>query len=214
MSDRQRNVSHAGLDDMLTYQELKKFISLRNDIEHALHRQSGASGTTDVAPQMIGILNVSSTLLSDHSGVTLTEDVFTDIMQRSYSYEIAPRQVYCGPLIKRTISQYNTKVTRNIDASEKRQILRVDELDTDFGSVDVMMSRDQITAASKTTDTANTFIVIDPDYLQTGWLQRVRRERLSRDGLRDRFQISAELTLIYRTPVAINGATNCRPYIT
>lgn len=214
VSDRQRNVSHAGLDDMLTYQELKKFLWLRNCIEHALHRQSGASGTTDVAPQLIGMLNVSGTLLSDHSGVTLTESVFTDIMQRSYDYEVEPSQVYCGPFIKRTISQFNTKVTRNIDAAEKRQILRVDEVDTDFGAVDVMTSRDQLYPAAKTTDSANSFVILDPSLLQTGWLQRVRRERLSRDGLRDRFQISAELTLIYRTPYAINGATNCRPYIT
>jgi hypothetical protein len=49
--------------------------------------------------------------------------------------------------------------------------------------------------------------------LQTGWLQRIKSERISRDGLRERFQISAEVTLIYRAPEAINGASNVRPNI-
>jgi hypothetical protein len=213
VADRQRNVEHAGFADMLSYQERKKFLEIRNDIEHALHRGSGASGGTAAAPQLIGLLNVSSTLLSDHSGVTLTETVFNDIAQRGFDYEVDHSQAYVGPLLKRTISGYTTNVTRNIDASRRRQILAIDVYDGDFGTVEVIKSRDQLNAASSTTDAANSLLLIDPMRLQTGWLQRMRSERIPRDGLRDKFQISAELTLIYRTPKAINGATNVRPNI-
>jgi hypothetical protein len=213
VSDRQRNVEHAGFTDMLLYQERKKFLQLRNDIEHALHRGSAASGTTNVAPQLDGLLNISSTLVSDHSGVTLTEIVFNDILQRSFDYETEPRQAYVGPLLKRTVSGYTTNVTRNIDASRRRQILGIDIYDSDFGTIEIVKSRDQLNAATATTDTANSVMVIDPEMLQTGWLQRIKSERISRDGLRERFQISAEVTLIYRAPEAINGASNVRPNI-
>ena len=33
---------------MLSYQERKKFLEFKNDVEHALHRGSAASGTTNV----------------------------------------------------------------------------------------------------------------------------------------------------------------------
>lgn len=200
--------------DMLMYQERKKFLEARNDIEHALHRGSAASGTTDVAPQLNGLLNISSTLVSDHSGVTLTESVFNDVLQRSFDYSVEPRQAYVGPLLKRTISEYTTKVTRNVEATARQQILAIDTYSSDFGVIEVLKSRDQLNAASKTTDAANSVIIIDPEYLATGWLQRVKSERLARDGLRDRFQISAEVTLIYRAQEAINGASNVRPNIT
>ena len=213
VSDRQRNVTHAGTGDMLTYQERKLFLAHRNDIEHALHRGSAASGTTNVAPQLNGLLNHSSTLLSDHSGVTLTETVFNDILQRSFDFMVNLTQAYVGPLLKRTISGYTTNVTRNIDADRRRQILAIDNYDSDFGPVEVVKSRDQINAATKTTDTANTILIVDPELMQTGWLQRTRSERLARGGIRDSFQISSELTLIVRAPQAINGATNVRPNI-
>ena len=38
VSDKERQVDHAGFDDPFTYQELKKFLELKNDVEHALHR--------------------------------------------------------------------------------------------------------------------------------------------------------------------------------
>lgn len=145
--------------------------------------------------------------------MTLTESLFNDILQRTYSFDVNDVRLYGGPFIKRTVAGYTTSVTRNVNASEFKQIFRVDEYDSDFGTIAVMMSRDQIFPATKTTDTANTFVIIDPTMIQTGWLQRTRSERLSRDGLRDRFQISAELTLIVRSPQAINGATNVRPNI-
>ena len=192
---------------------MKKFLELRKDIELALTRGSAVSGGTNVAPQLDGMFNISNTLVSDHSGVTLTESLFNDILQRTFDYEVDQTQVYCGPYIKRTISAYTTNVTRNVNADSRVQVLRIDHYDSDFGTLEIFKHRYQFSGSSKTADEANSLLIIDPSMLQTGWLQRVRREVLSRDGLRDRFQISAELTLIYRSPKAINGATNVRPNI-
>jgi hypothetical protein len=145
--------------------------------------------------------------------VTLTEAVFNNMLQRSYDFQTEPRQAYVGPFLKRTVSGYTTNVTRNVDANRRRQILAIDIYDSDFGTVEILKSRDQLTGATAGADSANSVVIIDPEQLQTGWLQRVRTERLSRDGLRERFQISAELTLVYRVPEAINGGTNYRPNI-
>jgi hypothetical protein len=213
VSDRQRNVTHAGMADMFAYQERKKFLQFRNDIEHAIHRGSSVSGGTAAAPQFAGLLNISGTLLTVSSGITLTESVFNDHLQLFYDYNTNPSQVYGGPFVKRTAAGYTSNVTRNIQASERKQVFRIDFYDSDLGLLEIMMSRDQIQAATRTTDGANSFVILDPEQIQTGWLQRSRVEQLARDGLRDRFQISAEVTLIYRSPYAIGGATNIRPNI-
>lgn len=207
VSDTERQVDHAGFDDPFTYQEMKRFLELRNDMEHALHRGSAATGATNAARQMNGMLNVLSTNMTSSSGTTLTETVFNDILELVYQNgSVQPSEVYCNSRIKRTISGYNTKTTFNIDAKDKRQILATDFYGSDFGDLRIYLARDQLRSATAAAY-GNSWIVIDPKYFMTGWLQTVRRETLARDGLRDRFQMSAKATLIHKTEAAGGGMT-------
>jgi hypothetical protein len=216
VSDFQRAVEHAGTEDMELYQEGKYVKATLNDMEHAIHRGSYVTGNTSSARQMYGFLNVPSSYITELSGVTLTESIFNDLLQipRDNSVDVQFSVCFANSWIKRTISGYNTKITRNIDAMERRQMLVVDRYTGDFGDVDVYPCRDQITAAGKTTDTANSFVLIDPQYLELGFLKSLVSEQLARGGLSTKFQISAMMTLVYRTAKAIGGASNCRPYIT
>ena len=50
-------------------------------------------------------------------------------------------------------------------------------------------------------------MILDPNFFETGWLRPLISERLARDGLRDRFQVNAMMTLIFRTAKAGGGAT-------
>jgi hypothetical protein len=212
ISDRARSVARAGMADPFVYYEGKHIVELKRDMEIAILKGSAATGTTDTANQMNGFLNFLSTNKTDLSGVTLTETVFTDVLELTWgNTAMMPNEVYVGPKLKRTISQYSTKVTRFLDAKEQTQVLTTDSYASDFGPINHNLHRDLLSTAA---DTANELLLIDPNWFATGWLQPLRREVLSRDGKRDRYQISAEFTVLYRNEKAGAAVTNCRPYIT
>jgi hypothetical protein len=211
VSDRQRAVEHAGFDDPFVYYEGKHVVEIKRDMELAIVKGSAATGDTDTANQMNGFLNFLSTNNTDQSGVTLTEKIFNDVLELVWgNTAMFPNEVYVGPQLKRTISIYSTKVTPFVQAAERRQILTTSMYESDFGTLSVNLHRDLASAAAG----ANEMLVIDPNWFATGWLQPLRREILARDGKRDRYQISAELTVLFRNEKAGACVTNCRPYIT
>ena len=207
VSDEQSLVRHYGMEDPFTYQGVKKMNELLNDIEHALHRGSSASGETNVARQLGGFLNIAnSNVYTSSSGTTLTEEVFVDLLEAwlTNTYDIRPTIAFVNTLLKRTITGYNTNITRNIDADERRQVLNIMRHESDFGNVDIMYSEDQLRAASKTAQ-GNSVIFIDPEYLMIGWLRRPMIEPLTREGFSNRFQINAQCTLLYKSDIAVGG---------
>ncbi len=209
VSDEQRLVQHAGLDDMMTYQENKSVQTVMNDIEHALHRGSSVTGATSAARQFQGLLNIfGGETFTSSSGTTLTEEVYGDYIQSftDNDFDVFPTLTFVNSWLKRTISLYSTNVTRNVNASEKIQILTIERHNTDFGDTFVHYSRDQLRAATKTAE-GNSLVILDPNFFETGWLRPLISERLARDGLRDRFQVNAMMTLIFRTAKAGGGAT-------
>lgn len=218
VSDEQRLVGHYN-GDPFTYQVAKSVDELMNDIEHALHRGSAITGATDAARQLHGMLNIFSgqsgtATFTDSSGTTLTEEVFVDLLQvfRDQRLGIRPTQCYVNTFLKRTISEYSTRVTRNIDAAEKAQMLIVERHESDFGAMDILYTEDQLVSASKTTF-GNSLMFIQPDKFAVGWLRPPTVEQLSRDGLRDRFQINAQATLLYDHEKGGGGGTGFVAYI-
>lgn len=214
VSDVQRAVDHKGFSDTYLYQERKAVEANLNDVEHAIHRGSAATGATNAPRQFGGLLNILTTNFTSESGVTLTEDVFNDIIQLfvDNNIDVVPKVVFCNSLIKRTLSLYGTKVTRFVAAQDRLQELVVEQHRSDFGELNVYFSRDQLKAASKTAS-GNSFVLCDPAYFETGWLQPLMSETLARTGLRTQFQISAMMTLIYRTQKAGGGGTGFVAYI-
>ncbi len=218
VSDEQRMVGHYN-GDPYTYQVMKKMNELMNDIEHALQRGSAATGATDVPRQFAGLLNVfagqSGTLtFTSSSGTTFTEEVFVDLLQAfpDQRLGVRPSQAYVNSWLKRTISEFSTKVTRNVDAASKVQILAVERHTSDFGEVDIFYTEDQLKSASKTTS-GNSICFIDPRHFEVGWLRAPMVESLARDGLRDRFQMNAHCTLIYDHDRGGGGGQGYVPYL-
>lgn len=208
ISDLERAVGHAGVGDPYVYEEHKKFLQLRGDIEHAIHRGTMVTGSSSVPRQLAGILNIPGGHVTVTSAFSLGdtvggEDAFNGMLEVMYNLgDVQPTELYCGPRIKRKIAKFSTKVQRNIPAADRRQVLSVDVYDSDFGTTRIYLSRDQLQRA----DNLCSWAVIDPRYLLTGWLRPMSRENLSRDGLRDRFQMSAAATLIFKTKKAVVGA--------
>jgi len=223
VSDEQRAVGHY-TEDPYTYQISKQLGHLMNDIEHALHRGSAATGATNAARQFNGLLNLlssdtSTTFTTGAGHVTLTEQVLVDLLQvfRDESLDVLPTQCYVNSWLKRTISEFSTRVTRNVDAAARQQELIIERHTSDFGDLDVMYSEDQLRAGlidgSTESIAANSMVFIDPQYFEMGWLKAPTVEPLSRDGLRDRFQINAHATLLYDSDKGGGKAENLIPYI-
>lgn len=219
VSDEQRLVGHYGMSDPFTYQGQKKLTELLNDMEHALHRGSAATGATSATRQFNGFLNIPDSTSADatftsSSGTTFTEEILVDLLQvfRDNSFDVVPTVAFVASYLKRTISEFSTRVTRNVDAVDRLQSLIIERHTSDFGDLDVIYSEDQLNAASKTAQ-GNSIIFMDPSFLEIGWLRRPMVEQLPRDGLRARFQINAQATLIYRTDKAIGGGDGYVAYI-
>lgn len=214
IADTQRAVLHAGFSDAYLYQEKKRVDETLNDIEHALHRGSAASGNTNIARQLGGLLNILTTNFTSSSGTTLTESVFNDLVQQftDNSTDVRPSAVFVNSWLARTISQYSTNVTRNVNASERLQELVIERHSSDFGDIFKYFSRDQLKSTAKTTS-GNSLVILDPSFFETGWLQPLLSEEIARIGLSTRFQISAMLTLIFRTQKAGGGGTGFVPYL-
>jgi hypothetical protein len=214
VSDVQRAVEHAGLEDMFLYQEQKAIREVLNDMEHAIHRGSMITGATNSSRQMAGFLNVLTTNLTDSSGTTLTEDIFNDIVQLfvDNGTEIRPAVGFFSSFLKRTVSQYSTRVTRNIEAAARQQLLVIERYTTDFGDMDLMFSRDQLSGGSRTAS-GHSFVIIDPKFFELGFLQTLQSETLARQGLRTQFQVSSMMTLVYRTEKGGGGGTGYVPYL-
>lgn len=219
VSDEQRLVGHYGMSDPFTYQGDKKLTELLNDIEHALHRGSAATGATNATRQYNGFLNIpdsttSQATYTSSSGTTFTEEVLVDLLQvfRDNAFDVVPTVAFVAAYLKRTISEFSTRITRNVDAADRLQSLIIERHTSDFGDLDVIYSEDQLQAASKTAQ-GNSIIFMDPSFLSIGWLRRPMVEQLPRDGLRARFQINAQATLIYRTDKAIGGGDGFVAYI-
>jgi hypothetical protein len=207
VSGRQQAVVHAGLSSMVSYQEMKKAKELKTDLELALHRGSAVSGNTDTAPQLAGFLNKLSTNFTNAAGVTLSESVFNDLVTLAYQYPVNLRECYCNMLVKRTINQFSTSVQRFIPAEDRRQLDLIDVYESEMGKIAVIKSRYQFAGTAKT-DASNSFLVIDPDYFNVGWLRPIVTQQLGLDGDRIRRMMVGEATLIVRSEKAGVGATN------
>jgi hypothetical protein len=212
VSDVQRAVEHKGFADAYMYQEKKAIDATLNDIEHALSRQTSVTGATSAARQFKGLIPImqTSSNYTQLTGITLTEGIFGDLMQLfvDNGTEIRPNVALVNSFLKRTISNFTTNVTRNVEASARLQTNIVERHSSDFGDVDIFYSRDQLKATSKTA-VGNSLVLLDPSFFEAAWLQPLMSEVLARNGLRTQFQISAMCTLIYRTSLAIGGCSDC-----
>jgi hypothetical protein len=217
VADEQRDVAHYN-GDPFAYHISKNLQELMNDVEHALHRGSAITGASGTARQLLGLLNMfvnEPTWTADASGTTFTEKVFIDILQsfRDQNFDVNPDTVLVNSWLKRSISEFSTKITRNIDASERLQQLVVERHSSDFGDVDVFYTEDQLLGDS-VTEQGNSAVVIDRQFFEKGWFKAPTVEPLSRQGFSTRFQATAQCTLLYKTLRAGGGGVGYVPNIT
>ena len=215
VSGRQQAVVHAGLASMISYQEMKAAREIKTDLELMLHRGSAITGTTDSAPQAAGMLNKITTNFTHCSAITLTEIVFNDLTALAYTNPVNLREAYLGINLKRTVNQFTTSVQRYIPAADRRSLDIIDVYECEMGVVALFKSRYQFDSGAGTGNSFknNSFVVLDPDFWQVGWLRPLVTNLLALDGDRERRFIVGEATLIARSEKAGVAATGYVSFI-
>jgi hypothetical protein len=212
VSDSQRAVNTAGIQDEYVYQIRKMLIELAREIEFALiHSQlnsqaevGNVGGTPATGRKMEGILNylepdpagVSANYLnSDQEGTIteagsplarLTETVYNDHCQTAWNKGVIFKTAYANAANKREISGFTTNVTRNVNASDLRQISNIDVYQGDFGTQAIVLHRYV---------PGREVITMDEDYWKIAVLRPILVTELARAGNSTRAMIEAELTL-------------------
>ena len=157
VSNTERVTKGAGIDNMADYQKMKALKGITIDLEHALITGSFASGSTSAARRMTGALNyVTSGVYSFASyanytamGAALIETLFNGQIKVSWANGGDPDSVLVGPALKAGISAFagvnSTKFTKAELGAIKNT---VGYYEGDFGTVELILSRDMINAAA------------------------------------------------------------------
>lgn len=191
VSDTQRAVETAGLEDEYAYQMAKALKEHARDIEYAFAStaNTGNSGASGTARQLKGVMawitttNITGTGSGDE---TLTETMFNDALQAIWNKGGRPDAVYVNGFQKRKISGFTASSTKFVEASEKEIVAGVDVYDSDFGRVKIVADRYMNPAQ---------VAILQSDLWKTAVLRPTKHIEVAKVGSATRGVIETELTL-------------------
>lgn len=189
VSDTQREVDTAGLEDEFAYQMAKKMKEHARDIEYSLVNGTGNSGKSGSARELKGVLEWLSTNVETGSGSgdeDLTESMFNDLLQSIWDQGGSPDYAYVNGYQKRQISDFTGGSTKNINASEKEIIAGIDVYDSDFGRIKIIPHRLM---------TSSVVAVLQNDLWKTAVLRPTKKIDVAKVGSATRAVVETELTL-------------------
>ncbi len=201
VSDTQRAVMKAGIEDEFAYQMAKKMKEHARDIEYALVNGTGNSGASGTARRLKGLLTLISTNNTTGTGTgneALTESMFNDLLQNIWNSGGRPNTVYVNGGQKRVISGFTGGSTKNVNSSEKEIINGVDVYDSDFGRLKIILDRFM---------PAGTIVALDDDMWKVAVLRPTHKVDVSKIGSATRGVIESELTLEARHEASGGKAT-------
>ena len=189
VSDTQRAVDTAGMEDEFAYQMAKAMKEHARDIEYELVNGTGNSGASGTARELKGVLSFIATTSTTGTGTgneALTEDMFNDTLEAIWNEGGKPDTAYANGYQKRQISAFTATSTRNVNASEKEVIVGVDVYDSDFGRIKIIADRYM---------DANTVAILQSDLWKVAVLRPTKRIDVAKVGSATRAVIETELTL-------------------
>ena len=181
--------------EAMTYQTRKTLREHAKDIEKALMAGSQASGNTNAARQMTGVINALTTnATTQASNATLTETKYNDMLELVHdSTDEFPNMVFVGAKLKRAISGFTGGNTKNLDASTTRVVNLVSIYEGDFGVQEVMIHRDVPNATS-----GRSVVGINTDYHRLSYLRPTQVVDVAKVGDSDRKMLLTEMTIEHR----------------
>lgn len=178
--------------EAMTYQVRKVLKEHAKDIEKALMAGSQASGATNAARRMTGVINALTTnATTQASASTLTEAGFNDLLALVHaSTDEFPNMVFVGATLKRAISGFTGGNTKNLDATTGKVTNFVAIYEGDFGMQEIMIHRDVPNAAS-----GRSVVAINGDYHRLSYLRPTQIVDVAKVGDSDRKMLVSELTI-------------------
>jgi len=146
-------MKYGDIKSEMKYQLTKAHKEIATDVEKALITQTVATGDDSTARTLDGAIAKISTnaLTEDITGNTWVgeseadlvafEEKFNDMFQTAFDNGGSLTHVFVGGKLKRRISKLSQKVTRNTDAEKKTQILVINNYDSDFGNMSIVLNR-------------------------------------------------------------------------
>lgn len=198
VSDTQRAVDTAGLEDEFVYQMEKKMKEHARDIEIALVTGTGNSGASGTARRLKGVLPWITSNVETGTGTgaeALSEGMFNDLLQNIWEDGGMPEAAYANGFQKRKISDFTASNTRNVGASEKEVIKGVDVYDSDFGRIKIVPHRYMTTSV---------VAVLDNSLWKVAMLRPTKKVDVAKIGSATRAVIETELGMEARNELG-NG---------
>jgi hypothetical protein len=201
VSNTQRSVNTAGLEDEFAYQMTKKMKEHARDIEWSLVNATGNSGASGTARTLKGVLSWVTTNNVTGTGTgneALTEAFFNQNLQNIWNQGGQPDTCYANGFQKRKISAFTATSTRNINASEKEVIVGIDVYDSDFGRIKIVPDRFM---------PAGEIVVVQSDLFKVAVLRPTKKYDVPAVGSYTRAVIETELTLESRNQAGSGKVT-------
>jgi hypothetical protein len=189
VSDTQREVDTAGIEDEFSYQMAKAMKEHARDIEYAFVNGTGNTGGTGAARSLKGVLAWITTNVVTGTGTgaeDLTEDMFNDCLQKIWNEGGMPDTAYANGFNKRQISAFTGGATKNVDTEPKAVFQGVDVYDSDFGRIRIVADRYMTTSV---------VAILENSKWKTAILRPTKRVDVAKVGSATRAVIESELTL-------------------
>lgn len=202
VSETQRAVSTAGLEDEFAYQMEKRMKEIATDIETALITGTGNSGASGTARELTGILSAITTNVETGTGTgneALTETMYNDLLQTVWAGGGRPDYTYVNGFQKRQISGFSTSNQRYLEVTGEGELKNtIAVYESDFG-------RQRIELDSFMT--SSVVACLQRDMWAVAQLRPVRVVDVATVGDAKRGALVGELTLEYRNEASSGQIT-------
>lgn len=147
VSETLQAIDQHAIADMFADQMQVAFTECKTDAEHAYLRGSfNSAGTNNTARRMAGFCNYvksnGNAYTGVSGGVTLTETIFNDLIELSWTQGGKPNQCLVNGTMKRKLSTFTENNTKFIAADEQRQVNTISMYESDFFPISIALSRD------------------------------------------------------------------------
>jgi len=203
VSETQRAVSVAGLEDEYAYQMEKRMKEIATDIEKALITGTGNSGASGTGRRLKGFLSFITTNVETGTGTAahyLTETLYNNLLQSIWASGGRPDNTYVNGFQKRQISSFSTPNTRYVDMDNSNKLKNtVSAYESDFGVQTINL--DPFMDTDKT-------LVLQKDMNKIAVLRGIKPVDVATIGDAKRGALVGELTLEVRNEAADGKNTN------
>jgi len=183
----QAKMKQYGIKGEMPYQITKKFKELAVALEKNLFHGYRASGSSTTARAFGGLLQFITNNVTSCSSAALTEKNIMDTLQMCFvdvGQEYMPDTIVCSGWAKRKIASFYAPYAR-MDRQERVGGVVVDQIDTDFGRLDVLLD-----VWCKDSD----MWLLSTKLLGIGPMRPFEEQELSKSGDYEKRQIVGEYT--------------------